>query len=442
MLRLTRTQVQPIGLDIGRDAIKMLQLEVVGESLAAVAGALKEFPTDAKLQGGSRMALLPEMLRQMLRQNPFVGREIAAALPREFLHIKNLRLPLMPAEEMDSAVRFEARNVFPFDTEDAQVQCLPAGEVRQGNDVLQEVIVLAARNQDINGFVEQLHACGVVIRSLDVEACALFRSVERFTRRREDEQEVHVLVDVGLGSTQVVIGKGREISFLKTIDIGGIQFQEAISRKLSISIEEAQALRRRLAETADAPADKKDPVRQAVFDATRSVMEQLGRELSLCLRYQSVTFRGQRPTRLRLMGGEGADTHLQEILNSILTIPIEAPRPLYSIDSNKLKSLQRQQAMGEWALVLGLALRQTSGRFRPRDGRPRGTTPMGDLGGFSAGEPVGAGVEVRANAAEAVADGVAAITAATGTNGPRNGGRGAEAAGAPYRAARQEAPHA
>ena len=102
---------------------------------------------------------------------------------------------------------------------------------------------------------------------------------------------------------------------------------------------------------------------------------------------------------IRLMGGEGADTHLQEILNSILTIPIEAPRPLYSIDSSKLKSLQRQQAMGEWALVLGLALRHTTGRFRPRDGRPRGPSAMGDVGAFSGGEPVGANVEIRASAA-------------------------------------------
>src|SRR5215212_7644442 len=114
MFRLTRTQVQPIGLDIGRDAIKMLQLEVVGESLAAVAGAIQEFPIDAKVKAASRMALLPEMMRQMLRQNPFVGRNVAATLPREFLHVKNFRLPLMPAEELESAVKFEARAIFPF----------------------------------------------------------------------------------------------------------------------------------------------------------------------------------------------------------------------------------------------------------------------------------------------------------------------------------------
>jgi Tfp pilus assembly PilM family ATPase len=110
MFRLTRTQVQPIGLDIGRDAIKMLQLEVVGESLSAVAGALKEFPPEAKLQSASRMALLPELLRQMLRQNPFVGKNVATTLPARIPARENLRLPR--PRKNSTAKGFEARNIF------------------------------------------------------------------------------------------------------------------------------------------------------------------------------------------------------------------------------------------------------------------------------------------------------------------------------------------
>src|SRR5439155_3053917 len=129
-------------------------------------------------------------------------------------------------------------------------------------------------------------------------------------RRREDEQEVHVLVDIGARRSQVVIGRGREISFMKGIDIGSSHLHDAISRKLEITTEEARGLRRRLieggeAEVVDAPADassaKRDPVRQAVFDATRSTMEELSREIALCLRYYSVTFRGQRPNKVRLL---------------------------------------------------------------------------------------------------------------------------------------------
>src|SRR5687768_14367828 len=345
MLRLTRTQLQPIGLDVGYDAIRMLQLEVVGGDRVAIRAAAREsFTDDVRETPESRLAAARDAVGRMLGAAPFSGRQVVVALPPEILHVKNYRLPPMPLAEIDSAVRLEVRNLFPFEPDDAAVQCIPAGEVRHGNDVLQEVIVVAARREDVDRYVEHVHRCGLTVDSVDVEPCALFRSVERFIRRREDEQEVHVLAHLGLHSTQVVIGKGREISFLKTIDIGAMRFHQAISTKLGISLSEARALRGRLLEGTDAgtpaPAQfaeklpptagtsgdqsrdlpgtaagtspappHRDPVRQAVCDATRSAMEQLARELSLCVRYQSVTFRGHRPTRVRLLGTEAADSY-------------------------------------------------------------------------------------------------------------------------------------
>jgi type IV pilus assembly protein PilM len=330
-----------------------------------------------------RLPAAADLVRQMLRQHPFKGRRIVAALPRDVVHTKNLRLPPMPPEELPAVVRFEARNVFPFPTDQARVHHLAAGEVRQGTEVRQEVILMAARNDDVNAVVEHLHRAGAVLESLDVEPCALYRSVERFIRRKEDENDVNVLVDVGVARSQVVIGRGHDISFIKPIDIGGQHFHEAVARKLGITPDEARALRRRLVESGEPAAaataapglsrveDRRDPVRQAVFDATRAPMEELGREIALCLRYYSVTFRGHRPTRLRLLGGEACDPQLQTLLNSALVIPVEVGRPLYSIDTSRMKPADRQGPMCEWALALGLALRMTRDYYGPRDGKPR-----------------------------------------------------------------------
>ena len=397
MIRLTRAQVQPIGLDIGHDSIKMLQTEVVGDTLSVRAAARQAFTPEAKSSPEVRMAIAVDMIRQMFRQNPFAGRRVIASLPSEIVHSKNLRLPLIPAAELASAVQYEAKNIFPFNTDDAQVHFLPAGDVRQGTDVRQEVIVIAARNEDVNTFLEQLHRSGAIVESLDVDALALFRTVERFIRRREDEQEVHVLVDVGFRRSQVVIGKGRDISFFKPIDIGGHHLQEAVGRKLGISTDEAQALRRRLVEAGEPtdPTAKRDPVRQAVFDATRSVMEDLCREISLCLRYYSVTFRGHRPSRLRVVGGEACDPQLQSLLNSTLTIPVEAGRPLYSADTARMKASDRRGTMSEWSQAFGLSLKLTRGHFGPRDGKPRDpNAPREDLNANdpSAKSPTGAQV--------------------------------------------------
>src|SRR5215213_5155130 len=153
MIRLTRSQVQPIGLDIGFDSIKMLQVETVGQTLSVVAAARQPLPPAAREKPELRLPLATDLIRQMLRRGKFAGRRVVAALPREILHVKNLRMPLIPQHELPAAVRFEAKNIFPFDTDKAHIQIIPAGEVRQGIDVRQEVIVLAARSEEVDDFL-------------------------------------------------------------------------------------------------------------------------------------------------------------------------------------------------------------------------------------------------------------------------------------------------
>jgi len=369
MFRLTRAQVQPIGIDLGSDSIKMLQLEVVDSNLSVVAAARQAMPQEvreAPLE--DRLAVSAGLVREMLKQNAFNGRNVVLSLPREMVHIKNLRMPPIPANELAAAVAFEARNVFPFDTDLAQVRHLPAGDVRQGSETRQEVIVLATKNEEVDRFVEQFHGSGAIIQSIDVEPCAVYRTIERYIRRREDEHDVHVAVDIGWRRSLVIIGRGREIAFVKPIDIGGKQLHEVVASRLGLSYDEAVSLRRRLIETPDGP---KDAVRQAVYDATRSTVEDLGREIALCLRYYSVTFRGSRPTRMRLTGGEACDPNVLALLNSALPLPVDGSRPLYSVNTSKMKPADRRGSMAEWTLAFGLALKATTMRFGARDGKPR-----------------------------------------------------------------------
>ena len=122
MIRLTTAQLQPIGLDIGFDSIKMLQLEASGGALSVEVAARLPIPAEARGSADLRMPVAVDMIRQMFRQNPFHGRRVVATLPREIVHVKNLRLPMMPPNELESAIEFEARTIFPFDTDLAQIR--------------------------------------------------------------------------------------------------------------------------------------------------------------------------------------------------------------------------------------------------------------------------------------------------------------------------------
>jgi type IV pilus assembly protein PilM len=191
-------------------------------------------------------------------------------------------------------------------------------------------------------------------------------------------------VDIGARRSQVIIGRGHEISFIKPVDLGGQHLHDAVARKLGVTVEEAGALRSRLIQAAEnvaadaqsatngaTSAPTRDPVRQAVFDATRSIIEELAREISLCLRYYSVTFRGQRPNRVRLTGGEANDTQLQSILSASLPVPVDVMRPLHSADTSRMNPADRHGLLCEWTTAFGLGLKQLNMYFGARDGKRR-----------------------------------------------------------------------
>lgn len=73
MIRLTRSHIQPIGIDFGTDSIKLIQLEVTGQSLAVVAAARRQI-SPGPWDDPQRVAQIGVLLRQMLRQGGFSGR--------------------------------------------------------------------------------------------------------------------------------------------------------------------------------------------------------------------------------------------------------------------------------------------------------------------------------------------------------------------------------
>jgi type IV pilus assembly protein PilM len=370
-----RAQIHPIGLDIGRDGVRMIQLERQGERLSVVAAArgTLAIPDGNPVAGAWLAAAAADVVRQLLRWHPFRGRRVVAMLPGELVCVRTLRLPPVPAAHLASAVRAEAAAVLPFNPAEARMQFLAVGDVHHAGQTHREVIVLAARSADIEQFMSGLSQSGLELDELDAEPCALYRTVERFVRRKDDLLDVHALLEVGHGRSQVVIGKGREIHFIKPIEIGGRHFEHAVSRKLGVTRDEARALRRRLTGPADgAPAAAaRDPVREAANGATRAVMEELAGRVALCLRYHAVTFRGQRPAKVRVVGSGAADQDLLAILNRALPLPAELGRPLHSVDTSRMHALENGGSSAAWAAAFGSALKCVERTFGPRDGKTR-----------------------------------------------------------------------
>jgi type IV pilus assembly protein PilM len=147
-----------------------------------------------------------------------------------------------------------------------------------------------------------------------------------------------------------VIVEGDHTLFVKYIDIGGRDFDDAVAQHLDMPKNEAIALRRN---NGDRRADQQDEeVAQSVAEATRPVFEKLISELSLCIRYHSVTFRGK-PLMRAVLGGGEANESLCNLLSRRLDLPCDLLAPL-----REFSEQTRSQRAGQWDVAAGLALRE------------------------------------------------------------------------------------
>jgi type IV pilus assembly protein PilM len=160
-----------------------------------------------------------------------------------------------------------------------------------------------------------------------------------------------MFVHIGSSRTAVMIAEGATPLFIKYLDLGGQQMDEAIAQQLRLPLFEAIQLRRH---NGDRRADQQDPeINRSMAESIRPILDRLAHELSMCVRYHSVTFRGQPLARLVLGGGE-ATPALQEALQSRHDLRCELGNPLRSYDITVPGGRK-----GQWDVAVGLALRET-----------------------------------------------------------------------------------
>lgn len=357
----------PIALDIGTDCVKMLQMQSAGGHMSVRASGHWQLPPGEPRTGDAWRQLVVQAVKEMLRNGNFAGNRVITALSCNDLMIKNVRLPIMSPAETDEAIRWEAKERFGCDLERDHLHFLHAGQIRQGADSCQEVIILVATSETVESHVAMLKEIGLNPDHIDAEPQAMFRSFERRLRRQADENEISVIVDLGHSSTKVVVGRGRDLVLVKRIDIGGKDLAEAVARQLGLSVEEASEMRLQIIgdqasaereQESDPKAADPNSMSWTIIDAVRGKVEELGREIALCLRYCSVTFRGLRPRRVMLTGGQAYDPAVMKLLGEQLNVECHVAQPLRGIDTSGADlGGDRRGMLAEWNLCTGLAFR-------------------------------------------------------------------------------------
>lgn len=349
MQLLPRQRVTPIGIDIGSKSVKLVQFSADQSRLIDAARGEVAGEPGEEITPEQQTDRFVEAIARARDGHEFRGKEVVMCLNDRQIFLQNVRVPKGDPAATDRTVQQEAAGRVPFPVAEAEIRYLEAADIRQGDQVMREVILMACHRPVLEQALEVVEKAGLTPVAVDLEPMALLRSYGSQFRRDEDRHIRSLIVHVGHASTLVMVAQDEEVLFVKYVELGGKQFDEAVARALKMEIADATALRRH---NGDRRSDRQDPeIARSIHDATRPVVERLANELAMCVRYHSVTFRGQPLERLVLGGGE-ATPALMESLNKRLGLKCELSDPFRSYEA-----AANRGRLGQWDVATGLALR-------------------------------------------------------------------------------------
>lgn len=289
----------PIGVAVTAKDVCLAQLTSVGCVLEREPLSNGVAITDPNFHTETQRAIATA-----LRRGKFTGKHAVSALPAEMLRYKTLRLPPMPEEDMGQAVAWEAAERLQL-TDSQSLQHYRAGQVNQGNEKREEIIILAAENNALYDHASAVKQAGLQPIAIDATAAALARLLG-------SENQATLTIHLGQSIAEIVGHRGSQVIFDKPIELT------------------------REGDTFDVAA--------------------LTREISLCVRYLSVTFGVHKPDAAWLAGHGATQAFAMQLTEGLHTTVKTADQ------SPALAGLDLPDDQpAQYCVALGLASRNRTG---------------------------------------------------------------------------------
>ena len=353
-------EVSAIGVDIGSSAIKVVEIKLKGgRAVLETYGAIALGPY-AELEAG-RVTNLPIeksvlALQEVLKQSGVASGPLALSIPIQSSLIFTIELPVkIQGPEMSTIVTTEARKYIPVPITEVSIDyfILPKKEasfeeMNSPNPVNQEdkmtILVVATQNDAVAKFRSIVSQCNLSASFLEIE---IFSSIRA---NFEHELSPVLLIDFGASRTKLSVVEFGMVKSYHTIDRGGADISNSISRSLSISFSEAEKMKKDFGFFGN-PAEKSlsDIIKvhfDYIFSETNNVL--LGYEKKY----------GRTISKVIFTGGGSLLKGLKEVAENNFKAEIEIGHPFSKVGAPAFLEKVLLTMGPEFAVALGLALRK------------------------------------------------------------------------------------
>jgi type IV pilus assembly protein PilM len=309
-----------VGIDIGSRSIKLVQLKRAKEDFQLVHLGMAQLPPESIVDHAIMDSVaVVDCIRSLVENQEIKTKNIATSVSGHSVIIRNIRLPVMTPEEVETSIEWEAEQYIPFEISDVNLdfQILgPDGE----DDSHIKVLLVAAKKEFVDDYLTVLQECGLNPVVLDIDCFALENA---YQANYDQEEDVVALVNVGANSMNINILRQGQSVFTRDIQNGGNGFNEEIQKQLGLTNEEA--------ETAKLGGALPDVDAAMVEQVVKESAENLAQEIQRSLDFFTATSSDAKVEKLYLSGGVAKTPGMNDILHRQLGIPVETLDPFRRI---------------------------------------------------------------------------------------------------------------
>ncbi len=387
-----QASIPPIGVDFGVGSLKVLQIEH-GAKPALIAAAEIETPSEYRTDPSERMAFQLDALSGLIAEGGFKGNRVALSIPVGQTLCKPLRVQKTPGISTNALVQGALAVQLGCDLNDIVYRFVEVCEVSGEKGTRTEVICFATARRLVDRMVRGCRNAKLEPVGIQNQFAANASAMKLVAR--EGDGSAVLCIDIGTGSTKVVITHKGKIVFAKNIDVGGGHFDEMVAAQLGISFEQAHARRiemdefasvgssyRAVASVDEAPDEgsgfailsaalRRDGAEASQRSASATQVEQSGEvdlsepleiltdEIGMSLRYHQSVFPDERISQALFVGGEASHTALSRHIAKVVRVPAKVVNPLASVSRTGAEptgGVDTGESLPGWSVALGLCL--------------------------------------------------------------------------------------
>lgn len=241
--RLGSSSASVVGIDIGSDSVKVVQLRKERER--AILETYGELKTKRYFQGqaspaggflGYRDETMVELITDVLRESNVTAHDAVFSLPATSSFVTVINFPILRRDEIEAAIPFEAKKYIPVPMSEVALdwQIIEEDEVSKKISVL-----LAAVPKSLTAKYQGIAAMAKLnLSGLEIESFSLVRSI------LGTDRGVSALIHWGAIATTITIVNMRHIYINHNFSHGSEEITRALAQSLGVAVERAEAVKK------------------------------------------------------------------------------------------------------------------------------------------------------------------------------------------------------